>query len=257
MVLEKTLESPLDYKEIKPVNPKGNQPWILIGRNDAEAETPNTLVTWCEEPTHWERPWGWERLRAKGEEGSRGWDGWMTSLIQWTWILGKLQEIVKDREAWHAAVHGVGQDLGTERQHPTKVLNGLELFSCFCYLQVAQEVSGANFHGGSDGKESACSAGGQGLIHGLGRSPGEGNGNPLQYSCLENPLDGGDWQATVHEVAKSRTRLSNFTGGIWWLKACNMAQAGLQFLGATSCIENQITQQRAERVLGEVPGDAR
>ena len=79
---------------------------------------------------------------------------------------------------------------------------------------MAQEVSGANFPGGSDSKESACSAGGQGLIHGLGRSPGEGNGNPLQCSCLENPLDGGDWQATVHEVAKSQTRLRNFTGGI-------------------------------------------
>ena len=177
----------------------------------------------------------------------------MASLIQWTWILGKLHEIVKDGEAWRAAVHGVGQDLGTEWQHPTKVLNGLELFSCcFCYLQVAQEVSG-----GSDGKESACSVGGQGLIPGSGRSPGKGNGNPLQYSCLENPLDGGAWQATVHGVAKSRTWLNSFTGGIWWLKVCNMAQAGLQFLGATSCIENQITQQRAERVLGEVLGDAR
>ena len=50
-----------------------------------------------------------------------------------------------------------------------------------------------------------------GLIPGVGRSPGEGNGNPLQYSCLENPMDGGAWWATVHGVAKSRTRLSDFT----------------------------------------------
>ena len=50
-----------------------------------------------------------------------------------------------------------------------------------------------------------------GLIPGLGRSPGEGNGNPLQYSCLENPMDGGAWWATVHGVAKSQTRLINFT----------------------------------------------
>ena len=56
---------------------------------------------------------------------------------------------------------------------------------------------------GSDGKESACNVGDLGLIHGLGRSPGEGNGNPLQYSCLENPTDGGAWRATVHEVAES------------------------------------------------------
>ena len=58
---------------------------------------------------------------------------------------------------------------------------------------------------------SACNAGDPGLIPGLGRSPGEGNGNPLQYSCLENPMDGGAWWATVHGVAKSRTRLSDFT----------------------------------------------
>ena len=50
-----------------------------------------------------------------------------------------------------------------------------------------------------------------GLIPGLGRSPGEGNGNPLHYSCLENPMDGGAWWATVHGVAKSRTQLSDFT----------------------------------------------
>ena len=67
------------------------------------------------------------------------------------------------------------------------------------------------FPGGSDGKESAYSAGDIGLIPGPGRSPGEGNGNPLQYSCLENPMDGGAWQATVHGLAKSRTWLSNFT----------------------------------------------
>ena len=59
--------------------------------------------------------------------------------------------------------------------------------------------------------ESACSAGDLGLMPGLGRSPGDGNGNPLQYSCLENPVDGGAWQATLHGVAKSRTRLSDFT----------------------------------------------
>ena len=55
---------------------------------------------------------------------------------------------------------------------------------------------------------SACNVGDLGSIPGLGKSPGEGNGNPLQYSCLENPMDGGVWWATVHGVAKSRTRLS-------------------------------------------------
>ena len=82
--------------------------------------------------------------------------------------------------------------------------NLLELFSCFCYFQVAQEISG-----GSDGKESACSVGGQGLIPGSGRSPGKGNGNPLQYSCLGNPVDRGVVWATVHGWQKSQTRLSH------------------------------------------------
>ena len=67
------------------------------------------------------------------------------------------------------------------------------------------------FPGGSDGRETACNAGDWGSIPGSGRSPGEGNGNPLQYSCLENPMDGGAWWATVHGVAKSQTRLSHFT----------------------------------------------
>ena len=65
--------------------------------------------------------------------------------------------------------------------------------------------------GGSDGKASAYNAGDPGSVPGLGRSPEEENGNPLQYSCLDNPMDGGAWLATVHGVAKSRTRLSNFT----------------------------------------------
>ena len=61
------------------------------------------------------------------------------------------------------------------------------------------------FPGGSDGKESACSAGDLGLIPRLGRSPGEGTGNPLQYCCLEDPMDSEAWRATVHGVTKSWT----------------------------------------------------
>ena len=67
------------------------------------------------------------------------------------------------------------------------------------------------FPGDSEGKAFACNAGDLGSIPGLGRSPGEGSGNSLQYSCLENPMDGGAWRATVHGVAKSQTRLGNFT----------------------------------------------
>ena len=67
----------LDSKEIKSVNPKGKQPWIFIGRTDAEAETPNTLTTWCEELIHWKWPWCWERLKAEGKGDDRGWDSWI------------------------------------------------------------------------------------------------------------------------------------------------------------------------------------
>ena len=71
-------------------------------------------------------------------------------------------------------------------------------------------LTSPGFPGGSEVKASACNAGNPGSIPGSGRSPGEGNGNPLQYSCLENPMDRGAWWAIVHRVAKSRTRLSDF-----------------------------------------------
>ena len=66
-------------------------------------------------------------------------------------------------------------------------------------------MTNKSFPGGSEVKASASNAGDLGLIPGSGRSPGEENGNPLQYSCLENPMDGGAWWATVHGVVKSRT----------------------------------------------------
>ena len=90
---------------------------------------------------------------------------------------------------------------------------------CLCTLTIVDLSVNNNsdlchhqdFPGGSDGKASACNARDLGSISGLGRSPGEGNGNPLQYSCLENPMKGGAWQTTVHGVAKSQTRLRDFT----------------------------------------------
>ena len=80
------------------------------------------------------------------------------------------------------------------------------------------------FPGGSEGKASACNAGDRGSIPELGRSPGEGNGNPLQYSCLENPMDGGAWEAAVHEVAKSFLGFPSGSDGKE--SACNLGDLG-------------------------------
>ena len=85
VVLEKTLESPLDCKEIQPVHPKGVQSWVFTGRTDAEAETP---IFWPPDVKSW-LIWKdrcWERLKVGGERDNRGWDGWMASPTQWTWI---------------------------------------------------------------------------------------------------------------------------------------------------------------------------
>ena len=106
VVLEKILENPLDSKEIQPVYPKGNQSWIFIGRTDAEAETPNTLATWCEELT-W--TWCWERLKTGGEGDDRGWDGWLASPTQWTWVW------VNSGSWWWTGRPGVLQSMGLWR----------------------------------------------------------------------------------------------------------------------------------------------
>ena len=78
----KTLESPLDCKEIKPVNPKGNIHW----KDWHWSWHSNTLATWFEELTHWKRPWCWERVKVGGEGDNRGWDTWMASPTVWTWV---------------------------------------------------------------------------------------------------------------------------------------------------------------------------
>ena len=80
------LSSPLDCKQMKP-SPSWRKSILNIHWKDWYwSSNSNTLATWCEELTHWKRPWFWERLKAGGEGDDRGWDGWMASLTQWTWI---------------------------------------------------------------------------------------------------------------------------------------------------------------------------
>ena len=106
VVLEKTLESPLDYKEIKPVNPKGNQSWIFIGRTDAEAPMPWPPMQRASLLGRTLLLGKIEDQRRRGQKRMRWLDGIICSMDI---SLIKLQEIVKDREIWHTAVHDVAK----------------------------------------------------------------------------------------------------------------------------------------------------
>ena len=106
----------LGLQEIKPVYPKGNQSWIFIGRTDVEART---LATWCEELTHWKKPGSWEKLKAEGEGDDRGWDGWTSSSIQWTWVW------VGSGSWWWIGKPGMLQSMGLQSR--TRLSNWTEL----------------------------------------------------------------------------------------------------------------------------------
>ena len=192
VVLEKTLESPLDCKQIKPVHPKRNQSWIFIGKNGAEADSPilwphdakNSLIG--KDPDAW-KDWRQEEKGTTEDEMVGG----ITVVMDMS--LGRLQEFMMDREreAWCAAVHGV-----TKSQ--TQLSNWTELkeirgFPCSLVI-----------------KNLPVNGGDTGSMPELGRSPGEGKSYPLQYSCLEYPMDRGAWWTIVHGFTKSQTWLNNW-----------------------------------------------
>ena len=148
VVLEKTVESLLDSKEIQPVHPKENQSWIFIGRTDAKAETP---ILWPPDAKNGlivKRPWCRERLKVGGEGDDRGWDGWMASLTQWTCVW------VSSRSWWWTGkpcmlqsmgLQRVGHDWGTE-------LNWTEGQGWDTVIDVCKR----GFSGGASGKEPSC-----------------------------------------------------------------------------------------------------
>ena len=109
VVLEKTLESPLDCKEIKAVNPKGNQSWIFIGRTDAEAEVP---ILWPSDAKSWltgKNPDADKDWRQEKKGTTRVWDGWMASLIRWAWVWAS------SGRWWWRGKPGVLQSMGSQR----------------------------------------------------------------------------------------------------------------------------------------------
>ena len=106
VVLEKTLESPLDSKKIHPVHPKGDQPWVFFGRTHAETETPILCPPDVKNWLIWKDP---DAGKMKGEGDDRGWDGWMPSPTQWTWVW------VNSESWWWTGRPGVKQSMGSQR----------------------------------------------------------------------------------------------------------------------------------------------
>ena len=126
LVLEKTLESPLDCKEIQPVHPKGNTILNIHWKDWCGSWNSNTLATWCEELPHLKRPWCWERLKMGREVDDRGWDVWMASPAQWTWVW------VGSRSWWWTGRPGV-LSCGCKELDTTERLHWTELRPSRCW----------------------------------------------------------------------------------------------------------------------------
>ena len=135
-VVLKTLEGPLDCKEIQPVHSKGDQSWVFFGRKDAKAETP---ILWPSHAKSWliGRLWCWEGLGVRGEGDDRGWDGWMASLTRWTWVWvnsGSWWWTGRPDVLWFMGLQRVGNNWGTELNWTELKFDRLLLMLLSCYV---------------------------------------------------------------------------------------------------------------------------
>ena len=160
----------------------------------------HTLATWCKELSHWKRPWCWEGVGAGREGDDRGWDGWMASPTRWTWVW------VNSGSWWWTGRPGVLQFMGSQGVRHDWATE-LDWRKDKWVFLVAQPVKNPPVWMDSLHKESNVED--LGLIPGLRLSSREGNGYPLQYSSLENSMDRGAWQTTIHGVEENWTRLSD------------------------------------------------
>ena len=125
-----TLESPLDCKEIQPVHPKRDQPWVFHWKDWCWSWNSNTSAIWYEQLTHLKRPWCWERLRA-GEGYDRGWDGWIASPTQWAWVW------VDSRSWWWTGRPGILRFMGLQRvRRNWTELNWSQWFAKECLFEI-------------------------------------------------------------------------------------------------------------------------
>ena len=156
----------------------------------------NTVATWCNELTHLKKPWCWERLKVGGEGDNRGWDDWMASLTQWTWVW------VYTRSWWWTGRPRVLQPWDRKGLNTTEQVHNWTEFTL-----TLEYLSPWSFPGVCSGKELACQCRRLRRFKfnlRSGWSPGGECDNPLQYYCLENTMDRGTWWTTVYGSQKVR-----------------------------------------------------